>query len=92
MRGAAAFCSLSHISLIVGEGIQTRKESLPPAIANRGHGGPRYWSRAGVPARHCARHLWLAFMAGSRSRDRDCSRPPPRIRTCGTTASGSCLR
>jgi hypothetical protein len=28
----------------------------------------------------------------SRSRDHDCSQPPPRIRTSGTTASGSCLR
>ena len=25
------------------------------------------------------------------SRDRGRPRPPPRIRTCGTTASGSCL-
>ena len=28
----------------------------------------------------------------SRSRNHDCSQPPPRIRTSGTTASGSCLR
>ena len=27
----------------------------------------------------------------SRSRDHDYSQPPPRIRTSGTTASGSCL-
>ena len=26
-----------------------------------------------------------------RSRDRDCSRPPPQIRTCATNASGSHL-
>src|SRR5882762_2290676 len=31
-------------------------------------------------------------IAQSRSRDHDCSQPPPRIRTSGTTASGSCLR
>jgi hypothetical protein len=29
---------------------------------------------------------------GSRSRNHDCSQPPPRIRTSGATASGSCLR
>jgi apolipoprotein N-acyltransferase len=29
--------------------------------------------------------------ARSRSRNRDRSQPPPRIRTCGITASGSCL-
>jgi len=28
----------------------------------------------------------------SRSRDHDCSQPPPRIRTSGFPASGSCLR
>jgi hypothetical protein len=27
-----------------------------------------------------------------RGRDRPCGRPPARIPTCGTTASGSCLR
>jgi hypothetical protein len=32
------------------------------------------------------------FQKISRSRDHDCSQPPPRIRTSGTTASGSCLR
>ena len=31
------------------------------------------------------------FRKACRSRDRGRPRPPPRIRTCGTTASGSCL-
>jgi hypothetical protein len=36
--------------------------------------------------------LGTRIARNSRSRDRDCSRPPPRIRTGGFPASGSCLR
>jgi Mg-chelatase subunit ChlD len=36
--------------------------------------------------------IYLGLTQMSRSRDHDCSQPPPRIRTGGFPASGSCLR
>jgi hypothetical protein len=55
----------------------------------------RWMKRPGVPEEFRARYKETAAAtvhAESRSRDHDCSQPPPRIRTSGTTASGSCLR
>jgi DNA-binding HxlR family transcriptional regulator len=38
------------------------------------------------------RNISTQSLCSSRSRDRDCSRPPPRIRASGFPAPGSCLR
>src|ERR1019366_2761396 len=45
-----------------------------------------------LPTKRTAAYWTTALENSGRGRDADCSAPPAQIRTCGITASGSCLR
>jgi len=75
-------------------------DDLIAAFDQEAHGNTaafvRLWMKhPGVPVDFRAKYENISADKNtslSRSRDHDCSQPPPRIRTSGIPASGSCLR
>ena len=68
---------------------QRRLQRLPASAPGRPN-SPRFAAETGLAITVC--HLPPGTSKWSRGRDRPHGRPPARIPTCGTTASGSCLR